>query len=62
MKDIDQKELDRCRKQKLLQHDIASELESLTFNELISIAMSINRFYSKSNNKHTIVINCFDYT
>jgi len=59
---INKKELDKCKKQKLLQHDIASELESLTFEELISIAMNINRFYSKSNNKHTIVINCCDYT
>ena len=59
---INKKELDRCKKQKLLQHDITSELESLTFNELIHIAMSINRFYSKSNGKHTIIINCCEYT
>ena len=61
MKDINKKELDRCKKQKLLQHDIASELESLTFDELVKIAMAINKFYSKSNGKHTIVINCFNY-
>ena len=33
-------------KQKALQHDIASELESLTFDELGQIAMLINEFYS----------------
>ena len=49
-------------KQKALQQDIASELESLTFNELGQIAMLINEFYSKSNGKPTIVINIFDYT
>lgn len=49
-------------KQKALQHDIARELESLTFNELSRIAMLINEFYSKSNGKPTIVINMFDYT
>ena len=43
-------------KQKALQQDIASELESLTFNELGQIAMLINEFYSKSNGKPTIVI------
>jgi len=48
-------------KQKALQQDIASELESLTFNELGQIAMLINEFYSKSNGKPTIVINMFDY-
>ena len=48
--------------QKRLQQDIASELESLTFDELGQIAMSINDFYSKSNGKPTIVINMFDYT
>ena len=47
--------------QKRLQQDIASELESLTFNELAQIAMSINDFYSKSNGKPTIIINVFDY-
>ena len=55
------KELERCKKQKLLQHDISSELESLTFDELISIAMKINRMYSESNGKHTIIINCCKY-
>ena len=35
------------RKQKLLQHDIAQELESLTFEELIHLAMEINEFYTK---------------
>ena len=47
--------------QKRLQQDIASELESLTFNELAQISMSINDFYSKSNGKPTIIINVFDY-
>ena len=49
------------RKQKLLQHDIAQELESLTFEELIHLAMEINQFYTKSNGQHTIVINCPKY-
>ena len=49
------------RKQKLLQADIASELESLTFEELVEIAMLINQFYSKSNNKPTIILNVFNY-
>jgi hypothetical protein len=38
-------------KQKALQQDIASELESLTFNELGQIAMLINEFYSKVERK-----------
>ena len=48
-------------KQKLLQSDIASELESLTFKELTQIAMLINKFYSKSNGKPTLIFNMFDY-
>ena len=50
------------RKQKLLQHDINQELKSLNFEELIQLTMKINRFYKKSNGKHSIVINCFKYT
>jgi hypothetical protein len=53
--------IQKHRKQKLLQHDIAQELESLTFEELIHLAMEINEFYTKSNGKHTIVINCHKY-
>lgn len=49
-------------KQKILQSDIASELESLTFEELIQIAMLINEFYSKSNGKPTLIFNMFNYT
>ena len=55
-------QLEGIMKQKALQQDIASELESLTFDELGQIAMLINEFYSKSNGKPTIVINMFDYT
>ena len=47
--------------QKGLQLAIQSELESLTFNELAQLAMSINDFYAKSNGRPTIVINVFDY-
>tara|TARA_B100000927_G_C16188405_1_gene358376 strand:- start:245 stop:412 length:168 start_codon:yes stop_codon:yes gene_type:complete len=49
------------RKQKLLQLDIERELEGLTFEELAQIAMLINEFYSKSNNKPTIILNVFNY-
>ncbi len=49
-------------KQKLLQHDIERELESLTFDELAQIAMLINEFYSKSNGKPTLIFNLFKYT
>ncbi len=49
-------------KQKILQSDIASELESLTFEELVQIAMLINEFYSKSNGKPTLIFNMFNYT
>ena len=48
--------------QKLLQHDIERELEGLTFNELIQIAMLINEMYSKSNGKPTLILNIFNYT
>tara|TARA_R100001509_G_scaffold109933_1_gene65685 strand:- start:394 stop:564 length:171 start_codon:yes stop_codon:yes gene_type:complete len=48
--------------QKLLQHDIERELEGLTFNELIQIAMLINEMYSKSNGKPTLIFNMFNYT
>ena len=48
-------------KQKLLQSDIASELESLTFDELTQIAMLINEFYSKSNGKPTLIFNMLNY-
>ena len=48
--------------QKLLQHDIERELEGLTFNELIQIAMLINEMYSKSNGKPTLIFNMFIYT
>ncbi len=49
-------------KQKLLQSDIASELESLTFKELTQIAMLINEMYSESNGKPTLIFNMFNYT
>tara|TARA_X000001388_G_scaffold76423_1_gene73736 strand:- start:46 stop:213 length:168 start_codon:yes stop_codon:yes gene_type:complete len=49
------------KKQKLLQLDIERELEGLTFEELVEIAMLINQFYSKSNNKPTIIFNLFNY-
>lgn len=49
-------------KQKLLQHDIERELEGLTFDELVKIAMLINEFYSKSNGKPTLIFNIFNYT
>tara|TARA_R100000995_G_scaffold24446_2_gene10548 strand:- start:66 stop:233 length:168 start_codon:yes stop_codon:yes gene_type:complete len=49
------------KKQKLLQLDIERELEGLTFEELVKIAMLINQFYSKSNNKPTIIFNLFNY-
>ena len=48
-------------KQKLLQSDIASELESLTFDELTQIAILINEFYSKSNGKPTLIFNMLNY-
>ena len=48
--------------QKLLQHDIERELEGLTFNELIQIAMLINEMYSKSNGKPTLILNISNYT
>ena len=44
-----------------LKIDVASELESLTFSELVTIAKLINRFYTKSNNEPTTVINILDY-
>lgn len=44
-----------------LKIDVASELESLTFSELVKIAKLINRFYTKSNNEPTTVINIYDY-
>jgi len=48
--------------QKLLQHDIERELEGLTFNELMEIAILINKMYSKSNGKPTLIFNLFNYT
>ena len=47
--------------QKTLQSDIASELESLTFEELEKIGILINKFYSRSNKKPTIIINLCEY-
>jgi radical SAM superfamily enzyme len=43
------------RRQKLLQLDIERELEGLTFEELVEIAMLINKFYSKN------ILNVFNY-
>tara|TARA_R100000005_G_C4793128_1_gene88835 strand:- start:89 stop:256 length:168 start_codon:yes stop_codon:yes gene_type:complete len=48
--------------QKLLQHDIERELEGLTFDELSQIAMLINKMYSESNGKPTLIFNMFNYT
>ena len=41
--------------QKLLQHDISSELESLDFKELCEIAIVINKIYKRN------IINLFKY-
>ena len=41
---------------KRLQHDISQELEALTFEELKKIGKLINKFYSRSNRKKTVII------
>ena len=48
--------------QKELQSDVSGELESLSFSELKTIGVLINKFYSNSNGKPTEVIDIKKYS